>query len=294
MGLLGLLLAYIILGFLRGAGDILPIEGSSHIAFAGELYKLLKMPEMGERIFDAVEIMRLGSFFGIVSYFWRESTQLLSVFTNYVLGRDALTQRKVSNILGDEMQAQFFMWIFLGLAASAAAALLMQRLLININPGAEWSTLGLIANGFIISITALFRSLGKKRIGDLGFRHLLFICVAQAFGTVPGLSRLALMISAALLCQLTWKEAVKLALILSLPTLLVYGLYGIYTHSNTYSLENWLFTGLSVLFSGIAAYLAINFLMTTSLHARNRFFAFGIYCISVGIFAYLMLFFPVS
>ncbi len=101
----------------------------------------------------------------------------------------------------------------------------------------------------------------SREIASVQVKDAVLIGVAQAFALVPGTSRSGVTISAAMALGFERQDAARFSFLLAVPVILLaslYSLYGLLTSSVTVA---WGQLAISVVISGVVAYLSIEFFM---------------------------------
>lgn len=273
----------ILLAIIQGISEIYPVSSAGHLVVFGVIIG-------AEVSFGRVVLFHLGSVIAIAIFYRRLLSQIAT--GNY----------------GWQMHVK----LLASFLVTAAAGLLFEQFArtLTINPIAV-ARLWLL-NAAILFLFAVIARTGERDIGDLGLRDFLIIGLAQALGTLPGISRLGITLGAALLCKMKWSQAVALSFLLSLPVIIFASLWQFFDFSLIQTAEipfvvsNWLieFRGLRYLLWSIYPDLflgGVTFLSSLfALHqltkvvylGRRLFVFFAVYSLVGGVFfpLYLSLF----
>lgn len=277
---------YILLGFVQGITEVLPISSSGHLVISGELLGLHSSS------LDLALLLHLGTFFAIFIYFANDVRDLVTTFLRSLIntllprpgeGRNPLKQRDTH-----------VPWYFLASTlVTCGMGLLFQDAVSAIFSGQNrLVTSLLILNGLAI-VTASQWTRGNRSMAEIDLKDYLLIGLAQGLAVFPGISRLGLTLCMGLARKMSWFESLKLSFLLSLPIVLgATAVMAVRTWGNTAlssSIETWTGAGLGILAATVGGLMAVRFLMSNVLERRSLI-AFGVYCMMAGVF-FTVLFF---
>ncbi len=171
----------VLLGFVQGLTEFLPISSSGHLVFFQEIFDLAYGAS-----FDIA--LHTGTLIATIVFFF---PKLIRVDRTYL-----------RNII----------------VGSIPAGLVGLSLLPKIE--SLFDSLILVSVGFITTTTLLFLTKNAKGNTSLGLRSSVIIGLAQAVAIIPGISRSGSTIATALLLGITQKEAFAFSFILSIPAVL--------------------------------------------------------------------------
>lgn len=239
----------IILGFIEGATEFIPVSSSGHLIIARHFLGLGE----GGLAFDAV--LQLATSCAILFYFWRDILNILKTVWSMLTGKVVEQKEKV------------MVWaIAIGTIPAVIFGLLLEKsmdtIFRNVNLVALTLVLGSILFWYAQKVSEKFsNSEISKRV--LTLKRGIVIGFFQCLALVPGVSRSGATISGGLIMGLTREEAVRFSFLLSIPVLFGAGL------KKLLEVRHELFGagfGSSLLLGSIVAfitgYFAIKFLIT--------------------------------
>ena len=258
------LIQAVLLGFLQGATEFLPVSSSAHLVL---FPWLLGWPDPGVA-FDVA--LHCATAVAVVGYFWRDWMALLHG------AWQALRTRSLA-----DPQARLALFIVLGCLPAAVAGVLLEDFFTAMfgRPAAVSAFLLVTA-----AILALSEHLSRRQRGleHLTWQDALVIGGAQAVAILPGISRSGATIAAGMACGLERPAAARFSFLLATPAILGAGLLQV-AHAVGGSEP---VTGVMVLLVGFAIALltglaAIHFLLR---YLQYRpLYPFAIYCAVIGL-----------
>lgn len=203
---IALLLKTIIMGIVEGLTEFLPISSTGHLILAG---KLLQFPE---RISATFEIfIQLGAILAVLVFFWRDVSSLL---------RRALK--------GDSAARHTLIAIAIAFVPAAAVGALASSAIKKALFGALPVALAMIVGGVIMLIVESAIARRKpitQNVEGVSYKSALGVGIAQMAALWPGMSRSASTLVGGMLMGLDRATALRFSFYLSIPTLLVAGIY---------------------------------------------------------------------
>ncbi len=189
-------IASLILAFIQGATEWLPISSSGHLVLA---HYLLGFTEAGIE-FDIA--LHFGTLMAVFVYFGQDIIDIL---------RDLLTGKWKSE------KGRLGILIIIATIPVALVGFALRKLFEE-----TYYSLPLAAVGFAITgIVLLIGSLElKKKKGKFGVKESLFIGCAQVLALVPSISRSGMTISSGLLAGLKEKDAIRFSFLMSIPAII--------------------------------------------------------------------------
>ena len=261
-------LVAIILGFVEGATEFLPISSSGHLIIARHL---LGVNDYGGLAFDAV--LQLATTLAIVLYFWKDLWYLFMTFLSLVLKKPVMDKDKV-----------LFYSILIGTIPAVIAGLLLESYMDTVFRNAHLVAVTLLLGSVLFWFAQKVASKNKELSLSRGIMIGFFQCLAL----LPGVSRSGATISGGLISGLTQEEAVKFSFLLSIPILLGAGL------KKMLEVRHDLFStgyGSSLLIGSVVAFvtglIAINFLIKYLKNNNLDVFIWYRIALSIAIFIFL-------
>ena len=200
----------LILGFIQGLTEFLPVSSTAHMRI---IPALLHWPDPGAA-FSA--IVQLGPIVAIIAYFRRD-------LVRYLAGIGRSLQQRVLFPAGDT-DARLGWFTVLGTVPLIVFGLVLEK---KIN--GEYRNLYFVAAALIILAFVLLIAESRARqtvtLEKMTLRDALIVGLAQALAIVPGASRSGTTITAGLFLGLTREDAARFSFLLSIPAITLAGLY---------------------------------------------------------------------
>lgn len=261
------LLKYVILGFLQGFTEPLPISSSGHIFLFKAIFHTTMFDDLNLEIF-----LNFASFVAILFIFRKDVIKLLKGFFNYIKS----SGKESRNDFG------YCMKIVIGTIPVGILGLFLKNPLESILS----KNIFLVGFGFLITGLALLlviNSNGKKDDKDITTKDAIIIGLFQAISLVPGISRSGMTLVGSLLRGLDRKAAVKYTFMLYFPVSLVSMLLGIMDFSTTsIELSLIIYYIIGMVAAGILTYVSYNWL--TKLVEKGKLWKFSIYLFAIALF----------
>lgn len=266
----------VLLGFIQGITEFLPISSSGHLALAHQLFDFQSMES--DVAFDI--FLHLGTLFAVAIYFFGDIKSLIPSF--FTMCKKFLSGKTKRNDYTVNERFVFYIIIAtLPLVFIALAGLNDYIEAINSRP--EIIGIILMLNGIIL-ISGDRLSCGKTGADGCKIKNALCVGVCQGLSVVPGLSRSGSTITGGLLSGFSRSFAVKFSFILSFPA--IFGANVLHAdeliHSDI-SLGACLLGALSAAVFGLFAIKLLDRMVK-----KSRFSYFGYYCILLGLISLIL------
>lgn len=247
----------IILGFVQGVTEFLPISSTGHLILAEKVLNLSQTDFL--KSFDI--IIQLGSILAVAVLYWRE------LFTNWeVLKRIAIA---------------FIPTGILGLVFYK----IVKAYLLGNDTVVLWS----LALGGVALI--LFELRHKEEEADFGelaslpYKNVFIVGLFQSVAMIPGVSRSAATILGGLLMGIKRRTIVEFSFLLAVPTMLAATGLDLIKNAGQFAANQWSFLTVGFIVSFAVAILSIKFLL--SFIKKRSFIPFGIYRIIIAALFFL-------
>ncbi len=200
----------VIMGFVQGLSEFLPVSSSAHIVFASAIYKLvigqsLSAGVESEEIFFDI-LIHLSTLLAILIFFRSEILGILKGFFGGLFNKEKRNEDfKIGLFI---IIATFFTGVIGFLIKDAAHTLVETPVIVS---------LLLIVTGCVLFFSEKF----KKGNKEIDLKTAILIGIAQGFAVFPGLSRSGLTISAAIFNGIDRVKAAKFSFLLSAPIILL-------------------------------------------------------------------------
>jgi undecaprenyl-diphosphatase len=250
------LLQSIILGFIQGVTEWLPVSSTGHLRIA-EHYFGLTVPVL----FDVV--LHFGTLLVTLVYFRRDIINILR----------ALVKRDFKSEDG-----MLIPLIIVGTVPAVLIGFLYGNELDATLSGILALGIGFVVSGFVLYVSKF----GKENKMGISYVDAFIIGTMQGLAIIPSISRSGFTIAAALLLGVKREKAFKFSFLLSIPSII--GALGLtlYQEHAALALAG---VGLAEVLVGVAvsiivSYLALRLLWRTL--ASRKFYLFAFYCFVLG------------
>jgi len=268
----------VLLGIVQGITEFLPISSSGHLAL---LQKLFGIDETAGGGVTFSVLLHLGTLISVIVVYRRAIWEMIRNFFSLfgeLTGRTPDGRRRSVTLTASR---RLLLMIVVATVPLLAAALVSDTI--------EQLQNSTIAIGAALLITGLVLYLsdrlarGRRNERTASMWHALIVGIAQAFGTVPGISRSGFTISAGLLCGFDRSFAVRFSFLLSIPAVLGANLLTLAKEGLAVSAElapMYIAGVVTAAVSGIFAIRLVQWAM-----AKKKFSGFAVYCWTVGLIA---------
>ena len=249
----------IILGIVEGATEFLPVSSTGHLIIAAEW---LHYPQAQRATFEI--FIQLGA---ILAVFWHYRRELLD------LVRRAARQRPARELIAK---------VLLAFVPAAAVGFLLHHWIEEHLFSVHAVAAALIVGGAIIWLIELRpRRPAVTHIEAMGWRHAVWVGLAQITSLYPGVSRAAATIVGGMLAGMSRPAATQFSFYLALPTLTAASLFSLAKAAGTITADEASSLALGFATAFITALLVIRaFLRYVQSH---DFRPFAYYRIALGI-----------
>lgn len=263
----------VLMGVLQGVAEFLPISSSGHLALFQHFFGVENYEET--QMFFTV-LLHLGTLISVCVYYWRD---VIDMIREFFLGIRDLTVRRGRGAPPPPTRRLVMMIIVATLPLFAI--LPVKGLVEDAMSNVTFVSVALLATGFILFFSDRMAR-GRKNARNATVADALLVGCAQAVGTLPGISRSGITISAGLLRGFDRTFAVRFSFLMSLPAVL---------GANILSLKDALEGGVDLemlpiylvgmVVSGVVGYFAIR--LVNLLADKGKFGNFAYYCWVVGL-----------
>ena len=267
------LLDSIILGFIQGLTEFLPISSSGHLVIFQNLLGFSE-PQL---LLDVT--LHVGTLLAVVIYFKKDLLEMLSEMISL------LQRRSRSNNLGHENSAiRLLVWIIIACIPTALIGLFFKHPLEAMFSSVSTVSIMLLVTGAIIGSTYFIPARYTSR-KEVGLITALFVGATQGLAIIPGISRSGTTIACGLLCGLDRELAGRFSFLISIPAIV--GALVLQLHD-----QNITSVPLASLAAGFITSATVGFLCLKILMAvvkRGRLAYFAPYCFFAGLMALILL-----
>lgn len=254
-----------ILGLIQGLTEFLPVSSSGH---------LVLLPYFFDWQAQGLEMdvaLHVGTLIAVLFYFWRDVWEMAHHFFRYCI-------RGCRNQDFNNHVRLALSLVVATLPAVVVGFLLKKMGLEDIRQVRMIATMGVIFALVLWAADHWGRQ--KKGLSQITLRHGFLIGLGQALALTPGVSRSGICISAGLALGFTRTAAARFAFLMSIPSIVGAATLTTYDVIQQDSSLVWRDIGLGILFSCLAGFAAIHFML--KFLARYSLTLFVIYRIILG------------
>lgn len=199
----------IILGFVQGLTEFLPVSSSGHLVVIEYLMNIKE-----DQAFFMTVMLHFGTLVSLVIVYFKDIVKLA---VEFILSIKDLIQKKSLNICKNDTRKLCYMIITTSIP-TVIIGLVFKKVFMSFYSS-------LLAVGIGLVITSLYMFLadimnGRKDIKRAGFKDALIVGIFQGIAIVPGISRSGSTIFGGLFSKMKKDFAVKYAFLVSLPVIL--------------------------------------------------------------------------
>ncbi len=243
------ILQTIILALIQGITEFLPISSSGHLILPKELFD---WPDQG-LIFDVA--VHVGTLAAVVLYFRHDISEI-------VVGGF----KTLGGNFSDPAGRLAWMIVIATIPAGLAGLVFGDFIESNLRSMAVIATTTIVF-GILLGVADqknLYRKGEAKTLVQVGIGTAIFIGCAQALALMPGTSRSGVTITAALLLGFNREASAKFSFLLSIPAILLSGMYSGYKSIELVGVEgiDWNAIIVGVVVSAISAYICIHYFLS--------------------------------
>jgi undecaprenyl-diphosphatase len=266
----------ILLGFIQGLTEFLPISSSAHLRIASELLGI------GDAGAAFTAITQIGTELAVIVFFWRDIVRIIGRWFRSLAG--AVPRKDPDALMG--------WWIILGTIPIVVLGLLFQDQIETTFRSLWIVAIMLIAFGLLLGLADRF---GKRvrPIESLTWKHGLIYGLAQALALIPGVSRSGGTITAGLLMGYKREAAARYSFLLAIPAVLGSGFYQLFkvlrepVAASTTGGPSMLATAIATLVAFVVALVVIGVFMRYI--SKGSFMPFVVYRVLLGVLIIVLL-----
>lgn len=189
---------------MQGITELFPISSLGHSVLVPALLHW-SLNRDAPWFLPFIVVLHLGTAGALLLYFWRDWAQLLGASF-----RSRLNLRDPS--------ARILAFLAVGTVPAGLLGLLLERVVRSLFAGFAVAAVFLMLNGvMLIWGDRLRRRAARHELHAMGFKHALWIGVAQAFALIPGMSRSGVTLVAGLASGLDYDAAARFSFLLATP-----------------------------------------------------------------------------
>ena len=252
----------VILGFLQGLTEFLPISSSGHLVIGKSLLDISTPGAVLEII------LHFGTLLAILIYYFKD----LMILVKGVFTKD---RRKHS--------IDYILAVVVSTLPAVIIGLSFKDYIESSFSNVTFVGTNLIFTGFILYFT---RNKQNGKIKNIPLKVALVIGIAQALAILPGVSRSGMTISAALFLGIKSVEAAKFSFIMAIPVLFGAGLLHFNDAISLNGSQDHLNFIIGFLVSAVTGLVCI--LTLVKMLSKQKLWIFSIYCWTIGTLSLLI------
>ena len=263
----------ILLGIIQGLTEFIPVSSTAHLLIAQRLIGWQNpTPQQSSFIFIFIVLVQLGTVLALIIYFKKELYQIIRITLTSLWNKKPFA----------EPQARLGWFLILATIPAGIGGILFKPLVEQLfkNP---------LLEAFIrLSMTAVLLLIAEKigqhnrELDSLNWKDALWIGCAQVLSIFPGVSRSGTTIAGGMTRQFVRPAAARFAFLMSIPVMLLAGLYEMRDVFNIQGMISYLPAILAgIITAAIVGYLSIRWLLTFL--ARSPLYIFIIYCATLSL-----------
>ena len=268
------LIQSLLLGFIQGLTEFLPVSSSAHLVIIPYLLKWNILPTEAF-IFDV--LVQVASLIAVFAYFWRDILAILRAVLNGLLQRRPLA----------DPQSRLGWFIILATIPAGITGLFFKDLIQNTFNSPKMTAIFLLGTAGLLFLA---ERIGKRirSLAQITWKDALVIGLFQALAPLPGISRSGATITGGMLRDLERPAAARFSFLLSIPIMLAAGLLAILDLIKIPNLVSLLPIYIpGFLMAAVVGYLAIRWLI--GFLGRRPLYIFSVYCLVVGLFVLIIM-----
>lgn len=286
------LLESIILGFIQGVTEFLPVSSSGHLAIFKNFFGL---QEAGIT-FDI--LLHVGTLVAVFICFWKDIWELIVngvgiivdicknigvFFVNKLNGKKPGFTLKQYNKIISTPYRRYVMLIIIATIPTGIMGVLLKDLI-------ETVSMTLIVPGICLLMTSVILLIadnvkdGRENEENVSYKKAGFVGICQGFATLPGISRSGTTITACLLTGMDRAFAVKFSFIVSIPAILGAAVLDVPDmFKETLSAGEIVNSIVGTVVAAVVGYVCIKTMLNVV--RKKKFKGFAVYCAIMGLVA---------
>ncbi len=286
------LIESIILGFIQGITEFLPVSSSGHLAIFKNFFGL---SEVGIS-YDI--LLHVGTLVAVFICFWNDIWELIvngvgiivdvcknigCFFGNLINGKKPGYTKKEYNKVIDTPYRRYVMLIIVATIPTGIMGILLKDII-------EQAATALLIPGICLLITSVLLLIadntkdGNDTEATTSYKKAGVIGICQGFATLPGISRSGTTITACLVSGLDRAFAVKFSFIVSIPAILgaaVLDVPDMFTES--IPAMEWVYYIVGTVVAAVVGFICIKTMLKVV--RQKKFKGFSLYCAIMGLVA---------
>lgn len=286
------LLESIILGFIQGITEFLPVSSSGHLAIFKNFFGL----EEAGITYDI--LLHVGTLVAVFICFWKDIWELIVngvgiivdvcknvgfFFSNKINGKKEDYTLKSYNKIISTPYRRYVMLIIIATIPTGIMGILLKDII-------EQVSMSLLVPGICLIMTSIILLIadnttdGNENEENVSYKKGCFVGICQGFATMPGISRSGTTITACLLAGMDRAFAVKFSFIVSIPAIIGAAILDVPDmFSESISGGQLINYAVGVVVSAVVGYICIKTMLKVV--RKKKFKGFAAYCALMGLVA---------
>ena len=268
-------LSAVLMGILQGVAEFLTISSSGHLALFQHFFGVENYEET-QMLFTV--LLHLGTLISVFVYYWHD---ILDMIREFFLLLGSLFSRKGTHEIRNTPPARRMVLLIIVATLPLFGILPVKDYIESAMNNVTFVSAALIATGFILFFSDRMAR-GRKTARTATMTDALLVGCAQAFGTLPGISRSGSTISAGLLRGYDRNFAVRFSFLMSLPAVLGANILTLKDVIEEGGIDTTLLPVylVGMVVAAVVGYFAIR--LVNLLADKGKFGAFAWYCWAAG------------
>ena len=269
------ILQAVLMGFIQGLTEFLPVSSSGHLVLTSSLYKLFTGAELihegpQEAFFDI--ILHLGTLAAILIYFRKDIIEILTKFFQACKDKDFSSN-----------EAKLPLFIVLSTIFTLIVVFPLNDIVERLLVAPVFTGLFLLITSIVLYTSELLSKRFQQKQENITIKRSILIGLAQGFAIFPGLSRSGMTIATGLATGLDRLTCAKYSFLLSTPIIIAASLLYPLIEIDYKEFINfdWLSIAIGFAVSAIVGYFCIKYFLKFLSKFSMNIFAY--YCFVVGL-----------
>jgi undecaprenyl-diphosphatase len=270
------ILQALILGFVQGITEFLPISSSGHLVLVPALFGW-QIPQ--EQIFPFDVLVQLGTLVAVIIYFWKDLWLIITAVISGLLHKKPF----------ETQQAKLGWFIVLATIPAVIAGVLIKDIVESAFNSTLATALFLFLTAAILYLSEI-KGHQQKTNEDMTWKNAIMIGFFQVLAIFPGVSRSGSTIGGSIFLNFKRKEAARFSFLMSIPVMIGAGVFSFPDLLRIPDLNSFLPSMIiGFLAAMIVGYASIHWLLKFLTRHSLRGFAF--YCVAAGFLGLMITFF---
>ncbi len=268
------ILQSILMGFIQGLTEFLPVSSSGHLVLTSSLYKIFTGAELihngpQEAFFDIV--LHVGTLVAIFVFFWGDIVDILKKFAVACKTKDFSSN-----------EAKLPLFIMLSTVFTLIICFPLKDTIEKMLTAPIWAGVFLLITGIVLLTSEFISKKFACKEENITVKRSILIGIAQGLAIFPGLSRSGMTIATGLASGLDRVTCAKYSFLLSIPIILAASLLYPLIEIDLKEFVNfdWVSIGAGFIVSAVVGYFCIKYFIKFLQKFSLNIFAY--YCFIVG------------